>query len=81
MIRAISLCGPTIQPQGTDDPVFAAIERHHQAAQALSAVHKPPDALLEHLSAAEEDAFFAWLTTPPTTMAGVIATLRRGRSQ
>jgi hypothetical protein len=61
--------------QGTDDPVFAAIERHHQAAQALSAAHEPPDALLEQLSAAEEDAFVAWLTTPPTTMAGVIATL------
>jgi hypothetical protein len=61
--------------QGTDDPVFAAIERHRQAAQTLSAAHEPPDALLEQLSAAEEDAFLTWLTTPPTTLAGVIATL------
>jgi hypothetical protein len=28
-----------------DDPVFAAIERHCQAAQALAALHQPPDAL------------------------------------
>jgi hypothetical protein len=61
--------------QSTDDPVFAAIERHGQAAQTLSAAHEPPDELLEQLSAAEEDAFVAWLTTPPTTLAGVIATL------
>jgi hypothetical protein len=61
--------------QGTDDPVFAAIERHRQVARTLSATHEPPDEILEQLSAAEEDAFLAWLTTPPTTMAGVIATL------
>jgi hypothetical protein len=28
-----------------DDPVFAAIEWHCQAAQALAALHQPPDAL------------------------------------
>jgi hypothetical protein len=59
----------------TDDPVFAAIARHRQATQALSALHEPPEALVTQLLRAEVDAFLAWLTTPPTTLAGVIATL------
>jgi hypothetical protein len=58
-----------------DDPVFAAIERHRQATQALSAQHEPSDALVTQLSRAEVGAFLAWLTTPPATLAGVIATL------
>jgi hypothetical protein len=57
------------------DPVLAAIERHRKAAQALSAAHEPPDALLNQLCGAEQDAFLVWLTTPPSTIAGVIATL------
>jgi hypothetical protein len=57
------------------DPTFAAIERHREAAQALSAAHDPPEALLDELSRTEENALLAWLTTPPTTLAGVIATL------
>jgi len=59
----------------TTDPVFAAIKKHRQAAQALSTAHEPPDALLAQLSSAEVDALLTWLTTPPTTLAGVIATL------
>jgi hypothetical protein len=31
---------------GADDPVFAAIERHREAVQALAALHEPPDALV-----------------------------------
>jgi hypothetical protein len=58
-----------------DDPMFAAIERHRTAMQALAAAHEPPDALIEQLSGAEQDALLAWLTTPPTTMAGVVASL------
>jgi hypothetical protein len=58
-----------------DDPVFTAIERHRKAMQALAAAHEPPDALIDQLSSTEQDAFLAWLTTPPTTMASVIATL------
>ena len=58
-----------------DDPVFAAIARHRQAAQALVALHEPPEALVTRLSRAEVETFLAWLTTPPTTLAGVIATL------
>jgi hypothetical protein len=58
-----------------DDPVFAAIERHRQAAHALSAAYHLPDAILDQRQRAEEDALLAWLTTVPITMAGVIATL------
>jgi hypothetical protein len=68
-----------------DDPVFAAIERHRQATRAwlaaLDDANAPDtiniaaqagsDAALDHLY----EAFLAWLTTPPTTMAGAIATL------
>jgi hypothetical protein len=57
------------------DPVFIAIEQHRQAARALSAAYQMPDALLDQLQRAEEDALLAWLTAAPITMAGVIATL------
>jgi hypothetical protein len=60
-----------------DDPVFAAIERHRQVIQArLLALHTDqPDEISNQLLTAEGNAFLAWLTTPPTTMTGVIATL------
>jgi hypothetical protein len=57
------------------DPVFIAIEQHRQAARVLSAAYQMPDALLEQLQRAEEDALLAWLTAAPIAMAGVIATL------
>ena len=55
------------------DPVFVAIERHRQAIQARLAEHDDDTGM--QLLAAETDAFLAWLTTPRTTLAGVIATL------
>jgi hypothetical protein len=60
-----------------DDPVFVAIERHRQAIQArlLALRTDQPDEISNQLLTAEGDAFLVWLTTPPTTMAGVIATL------
>jgi hypothetical protein len=64
-----------IDTPAADDPVFAAIERHRQAMQALSVLHEPPEALITQLARAEVEAFLAWLTTPPTTLAGIIATL------
>jgi hypothetical protein len=68
-----------------DDPVFAAIEQHREALQALAALHEPPDALLTQLSRAGVHAFLAWLTTPPTTLVGVLVTLnyaaRRARAR
>jgi hypothetical protein len=65
----------------TTDPVLAAIEKHRQAIQALSALHEPPEALVTQLARAEVDAFLAWLTTPPVTLAGVIATLEYASHQ
>jgi hypothetical protein len=64
-----------------DDPVFAAIERHREAAQAVAAAHEPPEAILDELSRTEENALLAWLTTQPTTLAGVIATLEYASHQ
>jgi hypothetical protein len=32
-------------------------------------VHEPPDALLQQLSHAEDNALLVWLKTPPTTLA------------
>src|SRR5215467_15093100 len=43
------------------DPVFAAIEQHRQAVQALSAAYQLPDAILDQRQRAEEDALLAWL--------------------
>lgn len=75
--------------QATDDPVFAAIERHRQAAQAWRAAvdaasadgydraaEAARDAAYDHVG----DAFDDWVTTRPTTMAGVIATLEYAAS-
>ena len=59
----------------TDDPAFAAIARHREAVQALTTAHKLPDELVTQLLGAEVDAFLAWLTTPPTALAGALATL------
>jgi hypothetical protein len=59
----------------TTDPVFAAIARHREAVQALTTAHEPPDELVTQLLRAEVDAFLAWLATPPTTLAGALATL------
>jgi hypothetical protein len=74
-----AVANPTAQKRqenaATDDPVFAAIARHRRATQALSALRDPPDALVTQLSRAEVAAFLAWLTTPPTTLAGIVATL------
>jgi hypothetical protein len=58
--------------EASDDPVFAAIERHRQAKLALLTARG--DAV-EQLLEAKYDALLAWLQTPPTTLAGVIATL------
>jgi hypothetical protein len=64
----------------TTDPVFAAIERHRQAAQAWlkalddagsRAEEDAANAMLGHV----DDALVDWLTTQPTTIQGVIATL------
>jgi hypothetical protein len=65
----------------TTDPVFDAIARHRQAMQAVLSAHEPPDALVAQLSRAEVDAFLTWLTTPPTTLGGVIATLEYASHQ
>jgi hypothetical protein len=62
-----------LRSRAPDDPVFAAIERHRQAMRTRPAEHD--DDARDRLLAAEGDAFVEWLTTPPTTMAGVIATL------
>jgi hypothetical protein len=55
------------------DPVFAAIRRHRQAVQSRIPEHDEDAA--GKLLDAESDALLVWLTTPPTTMAGVLATL------
>jgi hypothetical protein len=62
-----ALAFPATAEASADDPVFAAIEKHRQAMQALSAAHEPSDALLHELSRAEDDALLATLTTQPTT--------------
>jgi hypothetical protein len=55
------------------DPAIAAVGRHRAVMQAWLA--EDDEALSAELLEAEQDACIAWLTTPPTTMAGVIATL------
>jgi hypothetical protein len=61
----------------TDDPVFTVIERHRQTIQArlLALRTDQPDDISNQLLSAEGDAFLTWLQTPPTTLAGVVATL------
>jgi hypothetical protein len=70
--------------QAADDPVFAAIERHRQAAQAwrTASAAASADGYDRAAEAARDaaydragDAFENWVTTQPTTMAGVLATL------
>jgi hypothetical protein len=55
------------------DPAIAAIARHRETVQAW--LTEDDDELRAPLLNAERDAWLAWLTTPPTTLAGVIATL------
>jgi hypothetical protein len=62
-----------------DDPAIAAIERHRAAMQVLLA--EDDEALGTQLVGVEQDACIAWLTTPPTTMAGVIATLEHATTR
>ena len=66
---------PAAARAAINDPVFAVIARHRETVQALTALHEPPEELVTQLSRAEVAAFLAWLTTPPTTLAGVVATL------
>jgi hypothetical protein len=62
----------------TTDPGIAAIEKHRQALRAWQTApgdtHEA-DKISNQLLAVERDAWREWLTTPSTTMAGVIATL------
>jgi hypothetical protein len=61
-----------------EDPVFVAIEKHWRAIETWRAAPgetREDDKISKHLLAVERDAWRAWLTTPPTTLAGVIATL------
>jgi hypothetical protein len=64
-------------PAATEDPVFAAITRHREAERAFSAALRDnayDGAAVAALDRAH-DALVDWLTTSPTTMAGVLATL------
>jgi hypothetical protein len=66
-----------------DDPVFAAIARHRQAVQALLTAmdaaniryDEAAEAARDDAGDAVGDAFTDWVTTQPTTMGGVLATL------
>ena len=72
----------------TDDPVFTAIERHRQAVQAwlaacdAASVRYDPaaEAIVDAASDRVGDALIDWLTTQPTTIAGVLATLKYAAS-
>jgi predicted TPR repeat methyltransferase len=63
----------------TDDPAIAAIEQHRLALQAwhasMGGKTDDEDKISQQLLNAEREAWRLWLTTPPTTLAGVIATL------
>jgi hypothetical protein len=80
------------QHLASDDPVFAAIERHrkviqvkqrydketkerHRSRRMTRAEIERDDAIIAQLLEAEGKALFVWVTTQPTTMAGVLATL------
>jgi hypothetical protein len=68
---------PAAALAATEDPVFAAIARHREAERALAAaLHDDAygQAAIAALDRAH-DALVDWLTTSPTTMAGVLATL------
>jgi hypothetical protein len=56
----------------TTDPVFAVIEQHGQAMQVRLAEH---DDEIGRQLLFKKNAVLAWLQTPPTALAGVIATL------
>jgi hypothetical protein len=76
--------GPSRRQDLATDPVFAAIKRHRQAVQAWqvapSETHED-DKISNQLLSVERAAWCAWLTTPPTTRAGVIATLEHASQQ
>lgn len=65
--------------ESADDPVFAAIEKHRLALHAWQASMggetREDDEITQQLLHVERDAWRAWLTTQPTTPAGMIATL------
>jgi hypothetical protein len=75
--QPIAAMTPAAAPAATEDPVFAAIARHREAERAFSSVLRD-DACGEAAIAALDrahDALVDWLTTSPTTMVGVLATL------
>ena len=73
----IAAMTPAAALAAAEDPVFAAIARHREAERALSAALR--DAAHDEPTVAALDraheALVDWLTTSPTTMAGVLATL------
>jgi hypothetical protein len=68
-----------------DDPVFAAIEAHRATIRAFTAAFPPgywntPEYIaaepeIENANELDEDAEAAFLTTQPTTLAGILASL------
>jgi hypothetical protein len=78
MASAPTLANGSISIHVADDPVFAAIEKHRRAVETWRAApgetHED-DKISNQLLAVERDAWCTWLTTPPTTLAGIVATL------
>ena len=81
--------GAAEPPADSPDPVFAAIERHRQTIEAYQAADrtanaggddKAAQAVADAARNTVGDAWWNWLTTPPTTMAGVLATLEYAAS-
>jgi hypothetical protein len=67
---------PDPTAQATDDPAIGAIKRCREAMRAWEgSLTSHDEALSVQRLCAANNAILAWLTTPPTTMAGVIATL------
>jgi hypothetical protein len=67
---------PDATAQSTDDPAIAAIERCREAMRAWEcSLTTHDEALSVQRLCAANDALIAWLRTPPTTIAGAIATL------
>jgi hypothetical protein len=76
-LRLASQSTAAMTPAATEDPVFAAITQHREAERAFSAALRDnayDGAAVAALGRAH-DALVDWLTTSPTTMAGVLATL------
>jgi hypothetical protein len=73
----IAAITPAAALVATEDPVFAAIAQHREAERALSAALRDAahDAAAVAALDRAHDALVDWLTTSPTTMAGVLATL------